>query len=206
MENVDAPSIDGRPESLMPYNETTSKEDLFALLDFMEQHSIPVWVHGGWGLEALTGVARPHGDIDLLADEVHRDKLIEALGPKVVAKHLHKLEVNFNGAEVDLVFFSRKGDAAVTITPRIIARWSPGFISSGHKGTIDGREIPILSPRSLYVQISNPVRKKKEMLEKNARDLEQIKPFLREEEMREAQKYYPIENTFINRLRTQLGF
>lgn len=194
-----------RPVTQMPYKETTSKDDLFALLDFMTQNGVPVWVHGGWALEALTGVARPHGDIDLLADEVHRHKLIEVLGERVVAKHLHKLEVNFNGAEIDLVFFRRKGKGAITVTPRIIARWSPDFISKGQVGAIAGRQIPILSARSLYVQIANPVRKKKEMLEKNARDMEQITPLLTEEEIRDAARFFPVENTFVNRLRVKLG-
>jgi hypothetical protein len=190
----------------MAYREFCTKEDLFSLLDFMQQHSIPCWVHGGWALEGLTGKSRPHHDLDIIVDDQFRPKIEQLLSSSIVAQHIHKFEVDFGGAELDLVFFQKQKGRIITKTPRIIGLWPPDAFTISNIGRISGREFPIISPVALYVQIANPVRKKKPMLEKNKADLELILPFLHGRDLEEFKKYYPIENTSWNRLKVRFGF
>ncbi len=56
--------------------------DLVALYDDLEEAAGPVWLMGGWGVDALLGrQTRPHHDVDILVEvadlERHRLRLIE---------------------------------------------------------------------------------------------------------------------------------
>ena len=43
--------------------------DVHEVLAMFDQAAIPVWIEGGWGIDALLGVQnREHGDIDLVID------------------------------------------------------------------------------------------------------------------------------------------
>lgn len=53
---------------------------LFAVLDALEGAGCPVWIEGGWGVDALVGrQTRPHGDADLDFDVRDEARVIEAL-------------------------------------------------------------------------------------------------------------------------------
>jgi lincosamide nucleotidyltransferase A/C/D/E len=44
----------------------TAAADVHAVLDLLEARSIPVWVAGGWGIDALVGrQTRDHADLDI---------------------------------------------------------------------------------------------------------------------------------------------
>ena len=183
-----------------------SVEQLGSLLDFFETHGVRALLHGGWALDALTGeTVRGHKDIDLLCDATQRPRLRELLGDAVFEEQPHKLGVNFEGAEVDLVFYEmdRRG-RAVTWTPRILVRWAPDTLA-GATGKLAGRDAATVGLQALYCEIANPVRKKTAMLEKNQRDLARIKPLMSEESIREAERWFPLENTRWNRLLWRLG-
>lgn len=60
--------------------EIAGREDLFAVLDFMEDLDIIYWLDGGWGVDALAGKqTRAHRDIDIDFDSRHTDRLLSAL-------------------------------------------------------------------------------------------------------------------------------
>lgn len=64
--------------------------DVIALLILFEEHHIPIWVDGGWGVDALLGEqTRPHDDLDIAM--LHKDvpllrSLLEAHGYKDVPR------------------------------------------------------------------------------------------------------------------------
>lgn len=190
----------------MATKQITTTEDLFAALDFFAQNEIPVWVHGGWALDALSGASRDHSDLDLLADEACREKLKQVLGARVTHETSHKLEADLNGAGVDLVLFRRRGKSLYSITPRIVVEWPDDVLTHGRAATLNGRAIPVVSPAALYMEIANKTRKKGPMLEKNARDLAVMEPLLSAEDRRLAERFFPRENTWVNRLRARFGF
>ena len=181
-------------------------EKVWALLDFFETHGVRALLHGGWALDALTGeTVRAHKDIDLLVDAAERPRLRELLGDAVFEEQPHKFGVNFEGAEVDLVFYEMDSRGrAVTWTPRVLVRWAPDGVT-GSSGNLAGRTAATVGLQALYCEIANPVRKKPAMLEKNQRDLARIKPLMSEESMREAERWFPLENTRWNRTLWRLG-
>ena len=181
-------------------------EQVWSLLDFFKTHGVRALLHGGWALDALTGeTVRAHKDIDLLVDATERPRLRELLGDAVFEERPHKLGVNFEGAEVDLVFYETDNRGrAVTWTPRVLVRWAPDAVI-GKTGKLAGRDAATVGLQALYCEIANPVRKKAAMLEKNQRDLVRIKPLMSVESMQEAERWFPLENTRWNRLLWRMG-
>lgn len=50
----------------MAKKETVTQEDLFEVLDMIEQLGIRYWLDGGWGVDALVGrQTREHRDVDI---------------------------------------------------------------------------------------------------------------------------------------------
>ncbi|AXA36186.1 MAG: hypothetical protein D6691_04675 [Candidatus Hydrogenedentota bacterium] len=189
----------------MGTDQPTTKEQLFALLDLLQREGVRVWVHGGWALEALSGVSRPHKDIDLLAAEVDRERLRQLFADSLVEEDVHKLTVSFQGAEVEITFFQRdKRGKAYTITPRILARWSERSLGNC-TAVLAGREIPIVDVTALYVEVFNTLRKKGDMLDKNRRDQEIVRRLVTPEQEAFARRYFPRPNTRWNRMLLRLG-
>ncbi len=55
--------------------------DVLHVIDLLEAAGVPVWVDGGWGVDALLGEqTRPHDDLDLALE--HRDlvRFLQAMG------------------------------------------------------------------------------------------------------------------------------
>jgi predicted nucleotidyltransferase len=178
--------------------------DVLRLLEVMNENGIEVLVHGGWAIDAISGSTRPHSDIDLLVDEKHRQAVRKLFENDIVTETTHKLEVGFGKTTVDIVFFERRGKGFATITPRIIVLWPPNLLSDRRMARLNGTEIPIVSPRVLYSELANTVRKKAPMLTKNQRDLKIIAPYLTDAD-KVSKRYFPRPNTFWNRVRLNLG-
>ncbi len=67
----------------MSKKETTSKENLIAVLDLLEALNIKYWVDGGWGVDILTGKQnREHRDIDIDFDGKLGEILLDTLKNK----------------------------------------------------------------------------------------------------------------------------
>jgi lincosamide nucleotidyltransferase A/C/D/E len=44
-------------------------EEVLDIIDALEEQNLPVWIDGGWGVDALLGeVTRPHDDVDLVVE------------------------------------------------------------------------------------------------------------------------------------------
>lgn len=54
---------------------------MLGVLDALTGHGVPVWVAGGWGVDALAGLqTREHADLDLAIDASRQDLALRALG------------------------------------------------------------------------------------------------------------------------------
>lgn len=126
--------------------------DVVALLRLFQDAGIPVWVDGGWGVDALLQTqTRPHKDVDLIPRVADVPKLLEILGDRKFAikagvpPHAFVL-ANDQGRAVDI--------HAVTFDPdgNGIHRMDNGGdwifqaeAFTGH-GTIAGMTVDCLSP------------------------------------------------------------
>jgi hypothetical protein len=183
----------------------TTPRDLAAILEFLNGIGVRAWVHGGWALDALSGSTRPHKDIDLLVEEKHREPLRSALAGRIIAEMSHKFEVDFDGAEIDLMFFSRTWRGRlVSRAPRILIEWTPAAFGD-RTAAVGDVTIPVVEPSVLYVEVADPAGKKREMLDKNQLDLERVTALLTPEEREAARRYYPVRNTLSNRLKLAFG-
>ena len=67
----------------MAKKETVTQEDLFEVLDMIEQLGIRYWLDGGWGVDALVGrQTREHRDVDINFDAACTEKLRQKLEEK----------------------------------------------------------------------------------------------------------------------------
>lgn len=131
------------------------------LLEHLTALGIPVWLDGGWAIDALVGrQRRPHDDLDLVATLVDVPRLALALGecgyalvdggdPRIVVM------VDNDGHQVDVhpVVFTKRGDGVYKMTTGddwIYPR--QGFAGSGH---VLGRRVPCLTPEVMMVCHAN---------------------------------------------------
>ena len=53
--------------------------DVFEVINALESASVDVWVHGGWGIDALLGEqTRPHDDLDVIIRAVDVEAAVRA--------------------------------------------------------------------------------------------------------------------------------
>jgi lincosamide nucleotidyltransferase A/C/D/E len=63
--------------------------DVTAVLGLFERAGIPVWIGGGWGVDALVGrQTRDHADLDLMFDQNLEAAVIELLRPLAYSETL----------------------------------------------------------------------------------------------------------------------
>jgi lincosamide nucleotidyltransferase A/C/D/E len=110
---------------------TTS--DVHEVLAALDRTGVPVWVAGGWGVDALLGEqTRRHGDLDLLIDEASdgRRRAVAALaavgyfpsdaqGTPGALLPVRTILRNPSGRIVELLFFRRPGAPVVTAAPEL---------------------------------------------------------------------------------------
>ncbi len=64
----------------MSRKETTTKEDLMAVINLLENTGVTYWIDGGWGVDLLAGKqTRVHRDIDIDFDAQHTERLLDIL-------------------------------------------------------------------------------------------------------------------------------
>jgi lincosamide nucleotidyltransferase A/C/D/E len=126
--------------------------DVIAILEVAEKTGIPVWVAGGWAVEAVVGrQTREHDDLDLAVDAAYVDRLIELArgqGYEVsVDERPARLEMTAAADRVlDLhpVVFATDGSGTQASDGEGVFYYSPnGF----DVGSIEGVRVPCLSAR-----------------------------------------------------------
>jgi lincosamide nucleotidyltransferase A/C/D/E len=127
------------------------------LLEHLTGLGIPVWLDGGWAIDALLGrQRRPHDDLDLVAALEDVPRLKVALGERGYAlvdggDARIVVLVDAGGHQVDVhpVVFTEKGEGVYRMTTG--GEWiypSPGFAGSGD---VLGRRVPCLTPEVMMV-------------------------------------------------------
>jgi lincosamide nucleotidyltransferase A/C/D/E len=127
------------------------------LLEHLASRGIPVWLDGGWAIDALLGhQRRPHDDLDVVAalDDVPRIRsalgqlgyvLADVGDPRIVVM------VDADGHQVDVhpVVFTETGDGVYRMTTG--GDWiypSHGFAGTGE---VLGCRVPCLTPEVMMV-------------------------------------------------------
>jgi lincosamide nucleotidyltransferase A/C/D/E len=127
------------------------------LLADLEARRIPVWLDGGWAIDALLGEqTRPHDDLDLVSRLDDTARIEEALGERGYvlagggAPHSFEL-VDPEGHQVDVhpVSFSANGDGVYRMAAGDV--WTFPAAGFGGSGLILGRQVPCLTPEVVMV-------------------------------------------------------
>ena len=174
----------------MELKKTTNTADLFALLDHLDAHNVPVLLHGGWALDALTGTVKDsHHDVDLLVHERHRRALVRLFAGETMKDAGYKLKLNFRGTLVDLVFYrlNRAGEP-VTASPGTLVRWHPELLQ-GVTAPLAGRQVPVIGATAMYAELATPKPRKPELVASNRRDMDRLEPLLTDDQKTDARRY-----------------
>lgn len=129
-----------------------SAPHLMALLELFDAEGIPVWLDGGWGVDALLGEqTREHDDLDLVlaADDVTGIvRVLEASGYEVAKGRLPTCIVLLDpeGRQVDLhpVVFDDSGDGIYVMEEG--GTWPYPARGFNGSGSVLGRAVRCLTP------------------------------------------------------------
>ena len=127
------------------------------LLADLDSREIPVWLEGGWCVDALLGrQTREHDDLDLVARLEDAPRIEQAMSGRGYVRAAgappHSFElVDPHGHQVDVhpVSFTRPGDGVYRMADG--EDWiypADGFAGAGR---ILGREVPCLTPEVMIV-------------------------------------------------------
>ncbi|QFU89014.1 nucleotidyltransferase domain-containing protein [Amycolatopsis sp. YIM 10] len=119
------------------------------LLRRFGEAGVPVWIGGGWGIDALVGrQTRPHADLDLIHDQTREPAALAVLTEEGFAETLDLRPVRFvldGPAELDMhpVRFAEDGSAVQSADNNGATFTYPAdcFVT----GRIEGVEVPCLS-------------------------------------------------------------
>ena len=117
-----------------------------------EAAGIPVWLFGGWGLDARIGrITREHGDVEFWLERVHAERskavLVEA-GATALATQPPEEACEFVWDDVPFstAYFDRWPDGSFS---QPLGRWSDWLFPPGSfgdvPGTLDGLSVPAMS-------------------------------------------------------------
>ena len=130
---------------------------VLGLLAQLKARGIPVWLDGGWAVDALLGEqTRPHDDLDVVArldDSARIEQALDDHGYVLAAggpPHSFEL-VDGEGHQVDVhpVSFAPSGDAAYRMANG--EDWIYPAKAFTGVGRILGREVPCLTPEVVMV-------------------------------------------------------
>jgi lincosamide nucleotidyltransferase A/C/D/E len=125
---------------------------LVELLRLLDDAAIPVWLDGGWGVDALLGMqTRPHKDVDIILRVADVPKLQEVLGCRGFAVREGVLPNSFvldngSGLEVDVhaVVFDDAGNGVYRMQSG--EDWTYPAEGFSGRGVVDGTSVCCLSP------------------------------------------------------------
>jgi len=135
--------------------------DVVEVISALESASVDVWVHGGWGIDALLGEqTRPHDDLDLIirADDIEAAiRVTHGLGFALMTDELPQGFVVSDSVDRQIDFHPvrfRSDGGAVQESNRG-GEWvfsAPGMLGTG---SINGRKIRCLTPEEQAVRAAD---------------------------------------------------
>lgn len=117
----------------------------------MRAADIPLWLFGGWGLDARIGrITRDHGDVEFWIER-HQDRRSKALLaeagaiPLLTQPPAEACEFTWDGVPFSTAYFDRQPGGTITVS----GRWSdwelPPESFGDDPGILDGRAVPTMS-------------------------------------------------------------
>ena len=113
---------------------------------------IPVWLFGGWGLDARIGrITRQHGDVEFWVERIDAERskaLLVGAGAAALATQPPEeaCEFTWDGADFSTAYFDRQPDGAFS---QPLGRWSDWLFPPGsfgdEPGMLDGTPVPAMS-------------------------------------------------------------
>ena len=135
--------------------------DVVEVIDALELAGIDVWVHGGWGIDALLGEqTRPHDDLDVIirVDDIEAAiQVTRDLGFSVMTDELPQGFVVCDTVDrrIDFHPVRFRSDGSAVQESRGGGEWvfsAPGLVGTG---SINGREIRCLTPEEQAVRATD---------------------------------------------------
>lgn len=126
--------------------------DVVGVLEAFELAGIPVWIDGGWGVDALVGQQlRSHDDLDIVVDIEHVPAVKEALRRSGYAFQESDLPLSFMvvdaaGRQVDVhpVTFDKQGNGLYQMAGGTTWTYPAGGLVG--TGSIGGKPVRCLTP------------------------------------------------------------
>jgi hypothetical protein len=113
---------------------------------------IPVWLFGGWGLDARIGrITRAHGDVEFWVERVHAHSsraALEEAGARALASQPpeESCEFTWDGVSFSTAYFDRQRDGSFS---QEMGRWSDWLFPPGSFGdepvTFEGTSVLVMS-------------------------------------------------------------
>jgi len=117
-----------------------------------EAADIPVWLFGGWGLDARIGrITREHGDVEFWLERVHAERskavLVDAGATALETQPPEEAcEFIWDDVPFSTAYFDRRPDGSFS---QPLGRWSDWLFPPGsfgtEPGTLDGLSVPTMS-------------------------------------------------------------
>ncbi len=191
-------------ESLRKAKRVPVVNDVLNILEFFHQNAIPVWLHGGWAVEALLGEAITHQDVDLVMAAKDFERLRKVAGRRLVTHSGGVWICNFDLVQVDIIQYESFRLGYVSVTLRDLIWIMPDPSDASFTATLNGVEVPLVSPAFILAEQEHTVRKKKRVLTKMQERAMLLKAVLPEAIVRESRRYWPYRRNVFNELRKRL--
>ena len=105
---------------------------------------IPVWLFGGWGLDARIGrITREHGDVEFWVERIHAERskavLAEAGATALTTQPPEEAcEFTWDDAAFSTAYFDRQSDGS---SVQLLGRWSDWLFRQDPSATSPGRSM-----------------------------------------------------------------
>ncbi len=113
---------------------------------------LPVWLFGGWGLDARIGrITREHGDVEFWVERIHAEQskavLVDAGAAALMTQPPEEAcEFTWGGVPFSTAYFDRQPDGS---SIQLLGRWSDWLFPPGsfgdEPGVLDGTPVPAMS-------------------------------------------------------------
>ena len=113
---------------------------------------IPVWLFGGWGLDARIGqITREHGDVEFWVERIYAERskaVLVAAGATALATQPPEEACEFiwDGVDFSTAYFDRQPDGS---SVQLLGRWSDWVFPPGSfgddPGTLDDKPVRAMS-------------------------------------------------------------
>jgi lincosamide nucleotidyltransferase A/C/D/E len=138
--------------NLVDTTTSMNANDVLEIIDTLATNAIPLWLDGGWGVDALVGKqTREHSDLDVVVSLDKVEQIKELLADRGFIVSEDELPTRYvmkdsGGRQIDFhtVTFDAEGGGNQELQDGRVYRYDPqGFMG---KGLVAGIEVRCLSP------------------------------------------------------------